>query len=50
MDELFDEYHIPLLNNLVHPSLIEEWTRNIDSDAYKKIKPRCKSNIKEEEN
>ena len=36
MDELFDQYHIPLLNDLDHPSLIEAWKQNIDYDAYGK--------------
>ena len=36
IDELFDEYHIPLLNDIDHPALIEEWKRNIDAAAYEK--------------
>ena len=24
MDELFDEYHLPLLKDIYHPALIEE--------------------------
>ena len=36
MDELFGEYHIPLLKNIDHPALIQEWTQNIDADAYGK--------------
>ena len=32
----FDEYHIPLLNDLDHPILIEEWKLNLDAAAYEK--------------
>ena len=47
MDELFGEYHIPLLKNIDHPALIQEWTQNIDANAYGKylnqeIKPPSK--------
>ena len=34
IDTIFDEYHIPLLNYLDHPALIEEWKQNLDSAAY----------------
>ena len=36
INTIFYEYHIPLLNNLDHPALIEEWKRNLDTAAYKK--------------
>ena len=49
MDELIDEYHITLLNNLHHPAFIEERKQNIDSSAYSlKKKQKCKATIKEE--
>ena len=34
---LFIEYHVPLFDDLDHPSLIKEWGGNIDAAAYKKI-------------
>ena len=34
INELFDEYHIPLLNYIHHLALIEEYKRNIDDAAY----------------
>ena len=36
IDEIFNKYHIPLLNNIDHPALIEEWKQNIDATAYGK--------------
>ena len=36
MDKLFDEYHIPLLKDIDHPELIQEWKRNLDATAYEK--------------
>ena len=34
MDELFDQYHILLLENIDHPTLIQKWKQNIDAAAY----------------
>ena len=49
MDELFDEYHPPLLNDIDHPALIEE--RNIfDAAAFDFFKQRNKYTIKDESN
>ena len=36
MDEIFDQYHIPLLNDFDNSALIEAWKQNIDADAYGK--------------
>ena len=36
MYELFDEYHIPLLKDIDHPELIQQWRRNLDAAAYEK--------------
>ena len=36
IDNLFDEYHVPLLKNIGYPELIEEWKQNLDADAYEK--------------
>ena len=37
IDILFDEYNIPLLNDIDHTANIEEWKRNIDAAAYEFI-------------
>ena len=50
MDEFFDEYHIPLIKNIYHPALIQEWKINLDTTAYEKIKQRSEATIKEERN
>ena len=34
MDELFGEYHLPLLKNVDHPALIQECKQNIDYADY----------------
>ena len=36
MYEIFDEYHINLLKYIDHPTLIQEWKRNLDAAAYEK--------------
>ena len=36
MDTLCDEYSITLLIDINHPTLIEEWKRNIDDATYEK--------------
>ena len=33
-NELFDQYHIPLSNNIDHPTLIQERRENIDAATY----------------
>ena len=33
-DELFGQWHIPLLKDMCHPELIQEWNQNIDAAAY----------------
>ena len=33
------------MDNLDHPALIEEWTKNLDAAAYEKSKLRCKDTI-----
>ena len=33
-DEIFDEYHIPLLKNIDRLALITEWKQNLDAAAY----------------
>ena len=37
MDELFHQYHIPLLKYIEHPAFITEWKKNIDSVSYENI-------------
>ena len=34
IDNLFYEYHVPLLNNLDPRAFIEEWKQNIDAAPY----------------
>ena len=34
IDELFYQYHLPLLTYINHPKLVTEWKQNIDSAAY----------------
>ena len=34
IDTLFYEYHVPLLKDLDHPALHEEWKRNLDAASY----------------
>ena len=34
MNELLDEYHLPLLKDIDHTASIEEWKRNIDAADY----------------
>ena len=36
IDILFDEYNVPLLDDLDHPALIEEWKQNLDAAFYEK--------------
>ena len=33
---IFDQYHIPLLRDINHPALIQEWKENIDAVTYEK--------------
>ena len=33
-DEIFDQYHLPLLKDSDHPALIQIWKQNIDAAAY----------------
>ena len=35
--DLFIEYLVPIMENLDHPALIEEWKQNIDAADYEKI-------------
>ena len=37
MDEMFYQYHLPLLKYIDRPELITERKQNIDYDAYEKI-------------
>ena len=34
MDEMFHQFHLPLLKDADHPVLSTEWKQNIDSTAY----------------
>ena len=34
---LFIEYLVPVMEDIDHPVLIEEWRQNLDAAAYKKI-------------
>ena len=36
IDKLFDEYHLPLLQDIDHPALIQERKWNIYATAYQK--------------
>ena len=36
MNEISDEYHLPLLKNIDHPTLIQKWKENLDAAAYGK--------------
>ena len=36
INKLFVEYHLPLLNYINNPSLIQEWKRNLDTSDYEK--------------
>ena len=36
INELFIEYLIPIMGDLDHPTLIEEWKHNIDAAAHEK--------------
>ena len=35
--DLFPEYLVPVMENLEHPELIEEWRQNIYAASYEKI-------------
>ena len=35
-DENFYQYYLPLLKDINHPVLIQEWKKNIDAAAYEK--------------
>ena len=37
IDELFIEYLVPIMDDIDHPALIEEWKQNVDAAAYEKI-------------
>ena len=37
IDELFIEYLFPIMDDIGHLELIEEWKQNLDSAAYEKI-------------
>ena len=43
-NELFDEYHLPLLKDIDHPAFIEEWKQNIDTADYEKNQNKKKTN------
>ena len=46
IDDFFIEYLVPIIDNIDHPTLTEEWKQNIDAAAFEKIyKPRCKYTI-----
>ena len=34
IDKPFIEYFAPIMENIYHPTLIEEWRQNIDAAAY----------------
>ena len=34
--DLFLEYLVPVMDDLDHPTLIEEWKQNLDAAAYEK--------------
>ena len=34
--DLFLEYLVPVMEDIEHPALIEEWIQNIDAAAYEK--------------
>ena len=36
IDDLFLKYLAPIMEDIGHPTLIEEWIQNLDSDAYEK--------------
>ena len=36
IDNLFLEYLVIIVEDLDHPTLIEEWKQNIDADSYEK--------------
>ena len=37
IDDMFYQYHIPLLKDIDHPALIQEWKKNLNASAYEKI-------------
>ena len=37
IDNFFIKYLVPVMNDLDHPELIEEWKQNIDAAAYERI-------------
>ena len=37
VDGLSYQYDFPLIQNIDHPELIQEWKQSLDSDAYEKI-------------
>ena len=47
---LFPEYLVPVMDNIEHPALIEEWEQNIDANDYEKSIQRCKVAINKEKN
>ena len=39
---MFLEYLVPVMEDIKHPELTEEWIQNLDSAAYKKIYTKMK--------
>ena len=48
--DFFLEYLVPVMDNIEHPALIEEWEQNIDANDYEKSIQRCKVAINKEKN
>ena len=34
INEIFIDYLVPIMDDIDHPALIEEWKQNIDADSY----------------
>ena len=46
IDDLFMEYLVPIMEDIEHPTMIEEWIQNLDAAAYEKIYTKMKSQSK----